>query len=50
MNQDDSTPTSEDIQKTRFLVGCLVVVALIGCAGMLALTPMSNLLIMFVGK
>lgn len=37
----------EHAQKSRFLVGCLVVVGVLGCAGVLIWTPLPALLMMW---
>lgn len=39
--QDD-----EDRTRTRFLVGCLVVVSILGCIGVVLWTPLPGLVVM----
>lgn len=39
----------EHAQKSRFLVGCLLLVGVLGCGGLLVLTPASNLLMFVFG-
>ena len=38
--------TDEHTQRDRFLVGCLVLCALLGCAGIIMWTPLPGLLMM----
>lgn len=37
----------EEAQQTRFLVGCLVLVAILGCGGILFWTPLPALWVYF---
>lgn len=39
----------EDTSKDRFLLGCLVLVGILGCGGVLLWTPLPGLLIMWGG-